>query len=329
MRILTFNCHEAWVHQLGFLGADLDIVIGLAGRYTQGWDDRMRPVPDKTRLLSLDEVLQENRSYDCVIAHNITDLLESKTIVGPRIIVLHGTLEGRRANEQADVPLEQIKELLNNYLRATGGHAVAISDMKAKSWGLKCDIVHNGVDVDSYLKYDGSVNAGLRVCNQISDRQEILMWDFHQRAFGDLDIRLVGHNPDMPGVNAAENWDDLKKTLSLHRFYIHTADPHLEDGFNLAVLEAMAAGLPVLGNCHPTSIIEHGKSGFLSDDPDELKEYAKRLLCDRQLAEDMGKQARKIVCEQFTLGKFAKKMRRSIEKAHKKWRKLNKLAATQ
>lgn len=71
----------------------------------------------------------------------------------------------------------------------------------------------------------------------------------------------------MPGVEAAKNWDNLKEMLQLHRFYIHTADPRYEDGVNMATLEAMAAGMPVLGNRHPTSPIEHGKSGFLSDNP--------------------------------------------------------------
>ena len=29
-RLLVFNCHEAWVYQLGWLGYKLDIVIGLS-----------------------------------------------------------------------------------------------------------------------------------------------------------------------------------------------------------------------------------------------------------------------------------------------------------
>jgi len=65
----------------------------------------------------------------------------------------------------------------------------------------------------------------------------------------------------------------------------------------MAALEAMAAGMPVLGNRHPTSSIEHGKSGFLSDNPYELQKYAMILLDDRDLAVKMGRQAQKIVVE--------------------------------
>ena len=38
-------------------------------------------------------------------------------------------------------------------------------------------------------------------------------------------------------------------------------------GFNLAMLEAMAAELPVIGNRHPSSPIRHGHDGFLADEP--------------------------------------------------------------
>jgi len=39
--LLVFNCHEAWVYQLGVLGYDLDIIIGLKGRHKETWDEQM------------------------------------------------------------------------------------------------------------------------------------------------------------------------------------------------------------------------------------------------------------------------------------------------
>jgi glycosyltransferase involved in cell wall biosynthesis len=57
---------------------------------------------------------------------------------------------------------------------------------------------------------------------------------------------------------------------------------------NMATLEAMAAGLPVLGNCHPTSPSRHAVGGFLSNDPEELRAFARRLLRDPDLATQMG-----------------------------------------
>ncbi|MHC4511956.1 MAG: glycosyltransferase [Planctomycetota bacterium] len=122
----------------------------------------------------------------------------------------------------------------------------------------------------------------------------------------------------MPTVTASESWDHLKALMQAHRFYIHTADPQLEDGFNMATIEAMAAGMPVLGNWHPGSPIQHGVSGFLSNDPDELRKYARILLEDRDLAAKMGREARKTVMERFPMSRFRESFLMSIATARRK-----------
>ncbi|HUT29080.1 MAG TPA: glycosyltransferase [Sedimentisphaerales bacterium] len=317
--LLVFNCHEPWVYQLGVLGYGLDIIIGLKGRYQAGWDERMRPVPANARLITLPDALQSKSSYYCIITHNTTDLLDIKDRPEPRLIVLHSTVEGRLEEERVAVAVDKMKTILHKYLDLTNCHAVATSITKGESWGLTEDIVTFGLDADAYLPYSGEEACGLRICNFIQSRKKILLWDLHEKAFGGLPVRLIGHNPGMPGVAAAESWDDLKRTLRRHRFYIHTADPRLEAGYNMATAEAMAAGLPVLGNRHPTSPIKHGVSGFLSDNPQELRKYACMLLEDRGLAVLMGKQARKTAIECFPLTKFKESFLRSIETARRKW----------
>jgi len=320
-RLLTFNCHEAWVHQLEYLGYRLHIIDGLPGRYCQKWDQRVRPIPRNSTLVTLASILDSRPSYDCIITHNITDLLDSMPIPGPRILVHHNTLEGRIRQHGLRMAPDQLRGLVRQYLEWVGGHAVAISPLKARSWGFTEDIVPNGVDLRRYRPWSGEVAAGLRVCNQISNRKEILLWDFHEAAFKEVNIRLVGVNPDMPGVFPSRSWDDLKSLLSSHRFYVHTAHPDLEDGYNLAALEAMAAGLPILGNRHPSSPVEHGISGFLADHPEELAQYARLLLKNKELAGKMGEAARKKVGESFSLENFALRFRASIVKALRKWAK--------
>jgi glycosyltransferase involved in cell wall biosynthesis len=190
---------------------------------------------------------------------------------------------------------------------------------KGESWGFTDDIVHFGIDVGDYPHHLGYKAAGLRICNFITSRRRILRWDFHEKAFAGIPMTLIGHNPDMPDVEAARDWAHLKRTLRSHRFYVHTADPRLEAGHNMATAEAMAAGLPVLGNRHPTSPIKHGVSGFLCEDPRQLRHYAKILLEDADLATLMGQQGRKTVAERFSLTRFKHAFLRSIEIARRKW----------
>ncbi|MHC4913132.1 MAG: glycosyltransferase, partial [Planctomycetota bacterium] len=233
--------------------------------------------------------------------------------------VLHSTIEGRFIEEKSAIEPQKMKDMMHNYLELIGGHAVATSMYKGESWGFTEDIVPFGLDPDDYLPYSGRLACGLRICNFISSRKHILLWDLHEKAFADVPVRLVGHNPDMPQVTAASSWDDLKKILQSHRFYIHTVEPRLEGGYNMATGEAMAAGLPVLGNRHPTSPIKHGINGFLGDDPEELRKYARMLLEDRNLAILMGQQAQKTVRESFSLSRFKNAFLQSIETSRLKW----------
>ena len=325
VRLLVFNCHEAWVHQLGALGCELDIIVGLKGHHVAGWDLRMRPLPPRARTLSLAQVLTEPArrvpAYDCIVAHNLTDLLDVKSLPGPRLLVVHSTYEGRLRSEQSELPPDMLRQAIRRYLDQVGGHAVAVSRLKTGPGSFPADVVAAGVAVAAYPACTAELAAGLRVVNQITQKREVLLWDFHEAAFAGLPVALIGHNPDRPGIAPARDWDDLKATLAGHRFYIHTADPRYEDGYNMAMLEAMAAGLPVLGNRHPTSPIEHGVSGFLADDPAAMRRHAESLLADRELALRLGAAARATVARRFPLDRFARDFRRAIHKAQRKWRR--------
>ena len=321
MRLLTFNCHEAWVAQLDALDVPFDVVDGLAGRYTERWDERMRPRPKHARLITLADA--EPR-YDAIIGHNLTDLLEAKHLEGPRLLVLHVSLDHRVAQAGLSQPPEDLRETVARYLTLVGGHCIAVTERKRASWnleaaGVEVDVVESFAEPDSYPKWTGEKAAGLRVANQISSREQYLWWDLHRAAFGDVPVTIVGHNPDM-GVEAAGGWDDLKAKLASHRFFIHTADPSLEDGFNMAVMEAMATGLPILGNDHPTSAVKDGESGLLSDDPLVLAHHARRLIEDHALAEKLGYGAQEVARRRFSRPRFIREMRAALKAATHRWR---------
>jgi hypothetical protein len=318
-RLLVFDCHEAWVHQLRALPQPLDIVIGLRGRHTAGWDKSMRPVPPNARLVRLEEAVRAAESYDCIIAHNLTDLLDAKALRGPRLLILHETLAGAMLEQGSTIPADELRRAVIKFTQLTSTQVAAVSKLKGKSWGFDEDLVTLSADPEDYPAWRGDLAHGLRVANHIERRPRILMWDFHCQAFGGLPITLVGHNPGMDGVKTSADWAELKQIFNRHRFYIHTADPHLEDGYNMATLEAMASGLPVLGNRHPTSPIEHRVNGFLSDDPAELGRYAAQLLADRELAARMGAAARETVAKHYSPSRFAAAVADSIQRARRMW----------
>jgi len=298
----------------------MDVVVGLQGRATSGWDEAMRPVPPNSRLVRLDEALSTHDPYACIIAHNLSDLLDAKTLNGPRLLVIHSVLDGIVATQPDAPPADELRTMVAQYLRLTRAHVIAVSALKGRSWGFEQDIVPFSAEPSDYLPYRGERACGLRIANHISRKSQVLLWDFQQRAFGGIPVTLVGRNDDMPGVAPARDWTDLKGILSEHRFFIHTAHPRHEDGYNMATLEAMAAGLPVLGNRHPSSPITHGVNGFLSDDPAELRGFAIQMIKDHDLAVRMGRAARDTVAREFSPHMFKQGLTRAIETAQRKWR---------
>jgi glycosyltransferase involved in cell wall biosynthesis len=180
-------------------------------------------------------------------------------------------------------------------------------------------VVQNSADPEQYLSPVGDVPSGIRVANHVTSKRVFLAWDFHEAGMEGIPYRLVGHNPELPGVAPAEDWAHLKRMLASHRFLVHTADPRYEDGYNMAVLEGMAAGLPVLVNRHPTTIIQHGVTGFVCETPEAMRAHARTLLDDPGLARTLGDNAREYVARHFGPDRFRVEFTRALQEARKKW----------
>lgn len=319
MRLLVLNCHEPWIYQLRVLDATLDLIVDLAGRKVAGWDERMRPVPPNARLLSLAEALAApSGQWSAVICHNISDLIDTASIDAPKLLILHDTLDGRMAQQGANFEKTQMVALLRQYLDHLGAHAVPVTAAKGESWGVMGAPLHCFADPADYPAPTYAKPAGLRVANDVTSKRVFLAWDFHEEAFHGLPVTLVGHNPQF-GIEAARGWDDLKQHFASHRFFVHTADPRYEDGFNMAMVEAMAAGLPVISNAHPTSPITHGVDGFVAVHPHEAREYAAVLLADAELARTMGDAARRTAVARFGLARFREGARAAIGRARESY----------
>jgi glycosyltransferase involved in cell wall biosynthesis len=117
-------------------------------------------------------------------------------------------------------------------------------------------------------------------------------------------VRFLGHYGDVPGLLSCA---DL------------LAQPSAFEGHPLAVLEAMAAGLPavVTDTIGSNETVEHERSGLVipPDDPAALAAALARLALDRRLARRMGVAARRHSARQFSAQTMVQRTLRVYERA--------------
>ena len=86
--------------------------------------------------------------------------------------------------------------------------------------------------------------------------------------------------------------------------------PSYSEGFAVAILEAMAAGLPVLitDKCYFPEVAEKGTGIIVSPSEKEIYGALLKLLSDSQLRRKMGKNAQKLIRQKFVWPKIAKRL---------------------
>jgi glycosyltransferase involved in cell wall biosynthesis len=112
------------------------------------------------------------------------------------------------------------------------------------------------------------------------------------RAVGSHDGKLI-YRPEFAGpkyLGPIARSDVKHEFLSADIFVF----PTLSDGFGLVLLEAMAAGLPVICTPNCGDIVRHGENGFVVPirDAPALAEAVSLLVNDRRLRDAMGARAR-------------------------------------
>jgi glycosyltransferase involved in cell wall biosynthesis len=133
---------------------------------------------------------------------------------------------------------------------------------------------------------------------------------------------IVGNGPLRPEAESRAARPPLRGSVLVRPFagrvepYLKALDgfvlPSLWEGLPIAVLEAMAMGVPVVAtavNGTPEAV-RHGETGLLvpASDPDALAEAMLALASDRDAAARMGASAREVARERFSVERMVHRM---------------------
>jgi len=312
LSILTINRHTAYLYLLSKTGHDFYVLTA------EEWgESAQRPLPSNISILRGEKA--RINDFDVVIGHDpLYDLLRfGSQALGrgvPYIQVVHGRRQRTgysRSKVKGVVKAIYGRVVLNTFSCLNRVQYVFISESVRSSWQLPGVIIRPGIPVDEMMDYSGTIESLLIVGNDL--HREHFDFDAVLHLSKSLPVRIVGNNPRIPGAKSASSWEELKRLYSTCRAFINvTREP--EDGYNLATLEAMATGMPVVTLAHPTSPVRDGYNGLVAGNTDELIEKGQRLLSDWELAKELGINARRTIVNEFSIEQFVRRWNDVLQK---------------
>ncbi len=145
-------------------------------------------------------------------------------------------------------------------------------------------------------------------------------WPIVRRSFPGARLTLVGEGPERPGIEAVVAGLGLDGAVDLPgpdpdpTSILRRADlfvlPSREEGMSIALLEAMALGVPVVASAIPGNrkLVDDGAHGRLArpDDPTDLARAVVAQWSNPEAAARMGREARRRVAESYSIAAVAR-----------------------
>ena len=316
-RILTFNFHEPYLCLMAKTGLDFDIGVYEESSHARPWHTQYRPKPANLHPVPEAEWRDKLKTgkYDAAIAHNETNALDIAHAPCAKLLVCHNrrTFLNTTVTVDEGDPIAVFGRLLAKL--ASLFDFVFISETKRDDYGLPGRVILPGIDLEEFSGYTGEERCILRVGNMMTDRRLMFDVGFQEEICRGLPNRVVGSDPQIPEAKPAESFEELLGFYRRCRCMLHVSREGYEDGYNLAMLEAMACGMPVAALANPTSPITDGIDGFTSYDAAVLHERLRQLLDDADLARALGARARETVAKKFPIEAFTEKWRAAVFEA--------------
>jgi len=281
------------------------------------WDVRSRPIPANVKIMGgVEEITSlDLGQYDLLLAQTYDDLALIQFFPRPKMLLLMNAA----VQEYEDICKANALRRLYQEWQLASVPIVYTSGYYAHTWGLPGRIIPHAVDSRDYegFEYTGEVPAVLTVAHYLKERDDEMGYTFHRQVVSDdIPYKIIGYNPTLPDSGPARDWSELKSYYRHYRAYLNTA---LSGGF-IAMIEAMIAGMPVVTRPGPTEETPHklvidGYNGFVSDDPQYLREKIKFLLANPEVAKVMGLRAKEAVQARYSIDRFIREWQEAFADA--------------
>ena len=300
LRILTWHVHGSYLYYLSQLPYLFYVPVkpgrpeGYGGRRGgRSWPANLCEVDaDKVCNLALDAVVfQSPRPYE----HDQYELLTAAQRALPQIYIEHDPPRGHPTDTRHIVDDPTV--LL-----------VHVTHFNALMWDngrTPVHVIRHGVAVTPHVRYTGEIARGLVVVNDLPKRGRRLGCDVFEYARRRVPLDLVGMGSEALGGLGEIAADELPGLMARYRFFFN---PIRYTSLGLAVCEAMAAGVPVVGlaTTEMPCVIRNGVSGYIYTDMEQAVRRMRELLARPDRAKALGEGARRRASLLFSLTRFAR-----------------------
>ena len=296
-KVLTWHVHGSYLDSLARTGHQFYIPVsdppraGYAPRWPE-WGPNVIEVPEaEVRNLDVDVVLFQSRQAWETDQHTLLSPEQRRL---PRMYLEH------------DPPREHPTDS-RHWVADPNVLLVQVTHFNDLMWDAEptpTRVIEHGVAVPEGVRYDGSLDRGIVVINDLGTRGRRLGADLFVAARRHVPLDLVGMNANRLGGIGEVRRPDLAAFEARYRFFFN---PIRYTSLGLGLLEAMMIGMPVVAfaTTEIPVVIEDGVSGIIATDRDVLLDGMRALLADRDLAGELGASGRRIALERFSIPRFA------------------------
>lgn len=300
VNILTIHNSESFEYMLAKTGQNIFILFP---ENAKKWQENIRPIPNNCFILfgkTIQEQLKQDIQFDIILCQNRQRDFQLLWTISQQtscpIIMAENNLSTPDAN-----PF-QTESLANQPYNAQ----IFNSEFLANSWGF--DIEDNnifsipyGIDTklfDGYIGGDGKI---LTIVNDYINKNSLMGFDLYQQITNGLQVNPIGNTNKFS--KPTNNFMDLINKYKKCSVFLNTSS---WISCPMALLEAMSVGCPVVSTATTIipDIITNGINGFISHDPQELRNHIIRLAQNPEEGKKIGQNARKTILEKFNQNDF-------------------------
>lgn len=300
LNILIWHIHGSYLNALTRVEHNWYLPIkegrpeGYGGRgATFDWPDYVQEVSaEEVRYLALDLIIfQTPKNY----FEDQYEILSQEQQHLPKLYLEHNTPKPHATDTRH--PIDDPNVLLV--------HVTHYNRLMWDNGPTPTTVIEHSVAIDPTVGYQGHLERGITVINGMQKRPRITGYDLFLQARQQVPLDVAGMQTEELGGLGDVPYRHLHRRIAEYRFLF---SPIRYTSLPLAVIEAMTIGMPVvaLATTELPTVIEHGKSGYVSCNIEELITYMNHLLQYPDEARRMGAYARNVARERFGLERFAR-----------------------